>query len=105
MCIRDSFVTKAGRVIVIALLVIWVLMAVPVRGGHEVAQVPVADSLYGATATTVAAVLTPAGLGDWHVASALMAGFVAKEVVVGSFAQSYACLLYTSDAAADLTRV
>jgi ferrous iron transport protein B len=85
-----GFVTKAGRVIVIALLVIWVLMAVPVRGGHEVARVPVADSLYGATATAVAAVLTPAGLGDWHVASALMAGFVAKEVVVGSFAQSYA---------------
>jgi ferrous iron transport protein B len=85
-----GFVTKAGRVIVIALLVIWVLMAVPVRGGHEVAQVPVADSLYGATATAVAPVLAPAGLGDWHVASALMAGFVAKEVVVGSFAQSYA---------------
>ena len=85
-----GFVTKAGRVIVIALLVIWVLMAVPVRGGHEVAQVPVADSLCGAAATAVAPVLAPAGLADWHVSSALMAGFVAKEVVVGSFAQSYA---------------
>jgi ferrous iron transport protein B len=85
-----GFVTKAGRVIVVALLVIWVLMAVPVRGGHEVAHVPVEDSLYGATATGVAPVLAPAGLADWHISSALMAGFVAKEVVVGSFAQSYA---------------
>ena len=85
-----GFVVKAGRVIVAALLVIWLLMAIPVRGAHPVAQVPVEDSLYGATATAVAPVLAPAGLDDWHVSAALMAGFVAKEVVVGSFAQSYA---------------
>jgi ferrous iron transport protein B len=52
--------------------------------------VPVADSVYGAVAEGVTPVLEPAGFGDWHASAALMAGFVAKEVVVGSFAQSYA---------------
>ena len=53
-------------------------------------QVPVADSLYGRAASGIAPVLAPAGFGNDHAAAALITGFVAKEVVVGSFAQSYA---------------
>ena len=34
-------------------------------------------------------VFTPAGFGDWHASAALITGFVAKEVVVGSMSQSY----------------
>jgi ferrous iron transport protein B len=84
------FVTDAGRIIVVTLAVVWVLMAVPVTGGHQVAAVPVADSLYGRAALAVAPAFAPAGFDDWHASAALMTGFVAKEVVVGSFAQSYA---------------
>ena len=85
-----SFVMRAGKIIVVTMCVVWVLMAVPVTGQHAVGDVPVADSLYSAVASGIAPVLAPAGFGNDHAAAALMTGFVAKEVVVGSFAQSYA---------------
>ena len=85
-----AFTLSAGKVIVATLLVVWVLMAVPVTGQHDVGDVPVADSVYGHTASGIAPLLAPAGFGNDHAAAALLAGFVAKEVVVGSFAQSYA---------------
>ena len=85
-----AFVTKAGTIIVTTLVVVWVLMAVPVSGQHALADVPVEDSLYGRAAAAVAPVFAPAGFDDWHMSAALATGFVAKEVVVGAFAQSYA---------------
>ncbi|WP_066585688.1 ferrous iron transport protein B [Cellulomonas timonensis] len=85
-----GFVSKAGRVIMVTLAVVWVLLAIPVTGGHAVGDVPVQDSLYGSTAQAIAPALAPAGFGEWHSAAALVTGFVAKEVVVGSFAQTYA---------------
>ncbi len=85
-----AFVAGAGRIIVATMLVVWVLMAIPVAGHHAVGDVPVADSAYGRVASTIAPVLSPAGFGNDHAAAALLTGFVAKEVVVGSFAQSYA---------------
>ncbi|MBO9555833.1 ferrous iron transport protein B [Cellulomonas sp.] len=85
-----SFVTKAGAIIVTTLSVVWVLMAVPAAPGHHVADVPVEDSVYGRVADGIAPVFAPAGFDDWHASAALMTGFVAKEVVVGSMAQTYA---------------
>jgi ferrous iron transport protein B len=85
-----AFVVGAGKIIVATMLVVWVLMAVPVAGQHAIGDVPVGDSLYGRAASSIAPVLAPAGFGNDHAAAALMTGFVAKEVVVGSFAQSYA---------------
>jgi ferrous iron transport protein B len=85
-----SFVTKAGTIIVATMTVVWVLMAVPVTGQHTIGDVPVQDSAYGRAAEAIAPVFAPAGFDDWHMSAALATGFVAKEVVVGSFAQSYA---------------
>lgn len=85
-----SFVRRAGTVIVATLIVLWVLLAVPTTGDHAIADVPVADSAYGAVAHGLAPALAPAGLDDWHVAGALVTGIVAKEVVVGALAQAYA---------------
>ena len=85
-----AFVTKAGTIIVITLSAVWVLMAIPATSGCSVAQVPVADSVYGRVAAGIAPVFAPAGFDDRHASSALMTGFVAKEVVVGSMAQTYA---------------
>jgi len=85
-----AFVTKAGTIIVTTLAAVWLLMAVPVTGGHAIADVPVEDSVYGRLADGVAPLFGPAGFDDWHLSAALATGFVAKEVVVGSFAQSYA---------------
>ncbi len=85
-----SFVMRAGKIIVITMVVVWALMAVPVSGQHSIGDVPVTDSLYYSVASGIAPAFTPAGFGNDHAASALMTGFVAKEVVVGAFAQSYA---------------
>jgi ferrous iron transport protein B len=85
-----SFIFKAGKIITATMLVLWVLMALPATGHHAVGEVPVADSVYGLAASGIAPALAPAGFGNAHAAAALMTGFVAKEVVVGSFAQSYA---------------
>ena len=85
-----GFVRGAGKVIVITLTVVWALMAIPVTGGHSFGDVPVQDSAYGATAEAIAPVFAPAGFGSWQASAALITGFVAKDVVVGSFAQSFA---------------
>ena len=85
-----AFATGAGKIIVGTMLVVWVLMALPATGQHAVGDVPVADSLYGRAASGIAPVLAPTGFGNDHASAALITGFVAKEVVVGSFAQSYA---------------
>ena len=84
-----AFVVRAGKIIVATLLVVWMLMAIPATGGRTVGDVPVGDSLYGRVASGLAPALAPAGFGNAHAAAALITGFVAKEVVVGSFAQSY----------------
>ena len=57
---------------------------------RDIGDVPVQDSVYGKVADAISPVFAPAGFDDWHAASALMTGFVAKEVVVGSMAQTYA---------------
>lgn len=85
-----GFVLGAGRIIIATLAAIWVLLAIPVQGDHRLGEVPVTDSLYGATAEAIAPVFAPAGFDSWQASAALMTGFVAKEVVVGSFAQSFA---------------
>ncbi len=86
----SSFARKAGSVIVIAVVVLWALQAIPVRGGHDIASVPVTDSVYGAIAQGVAPALEPMGLNDWRIAASLVAGVAAKEVVIGSLAQAFA---------------
>jgi len=85
-----GFVSEAGKVIIIALVAMWALAAIPVRGGHDPAEVPIVDSALGVGAEAIAPVLAPMGLDDWHIAAALASGLVAKEVAVGALASSYA---------------
>uniref|UniRef100_UPI0025BDD38D ferrous iron transporter B n=1 Tax=Demequina sp. TaxID=2050685 RepID=UPI0025BDD38D len=85
-----SFVRKAGTIIVVVVMALWVLQAIPVTGGHALADVPVEDSVYGAVALSAAPALSPMGLDDWRIASALLTGVAAKEVVIAALAQSYA---------------
>lgn len=85
-----SFTRKAGTVIVVAVMVLWALQAIPMRGGHDIADVPIADSVYGAFAQGAAPALAPMGLNDWRIAASLVAGVAAKEVTIASLAQAYA---------------
>ncbi|MEZ5114894.1 MAG: ferrous iron transport protein B [Candidatus Nanopelagicales bacterium] len=87
-----GFLRTASGIIVAAVTVVWLLSAIPVGAPPTASfgDVPVEDSAYAAIAETVAPVFVPAGFGDWHATSALMVGFVAKEAVISSWAQTYA---------------
>ena len=69
---------------------VWLLQAVPVRGGAGFGSVNPDDSLFAALARLLAPIFAPLGFGDWHTSSALVVGFVAKEAVITSWAQTYA---------------
>ncbi len=84
-----GFLEEAGGIVVATVLIAWLLMSIPLAGG-SFAQTPVAQSAYGAVSRAVAPLFAPAGFDDWHTAGALVTGFVAKEVVISSWAQNYA---------------
>lgn len=85
-----GFLRTASGIIVATVVAVWFLQSIPVGGQGSFAKVPVQDSLYAATASTVAPVFTPAGFGTWETTSALIVGFVAKEAVISSWSQTYA---------------
>jgi ferrous iron transport protein B len=76
-----SFLRSAGGPILAAVLVVWFL--------HQVPQGPMDRSLYARVAQTMTVPLGPLGITDWRLAGALMPGFIAKEVVVGTLAVSF----------------
>ena len=86
-----GFLRTASGIIVATVVVVWALSATPAPGSAGTfGDVPVQDSVYAAAAGAVAPVFDPAGFGDWEATSALMVGFVAKEAVVSSWAQTFA---------------
>lgn len=84
-----GFLRTAGGIIVATVSVVWLLQAVPVDAQYRFGHVPVEQSLYASTSRVVAHVFEPAGFGSWRTSSALFVGFVAKEAVISSWAQTY----------------
>jgi ferrous iron transport protein B len=78
-----EFVVKAGTVIFIVSILLWFLMSLP--WGVEEQR----DSYFGQVSAAAAPVFAPAGFGTWEASGALVTGFIAKEVVVASMAQTY----------------
>ncbi|GLV47259.1 ferrous iron transport protein B [Thermus sp. LT1-2-5] len=74
-----SFVRGAGGPILVAVLLIWALLHVPLG----------ATSPYALLAQTLTPLFAPLGVGDWRLVGALIPGFVAKEVVVGALGVSF----------------
>jgi ferrous iron transport protein B len=86
-----GFLRTAGGIIVLTVIAVWALQAIPAPGkAGSFGDVPVQNSVYAATASRIAPVFEPAGFGSWTATSALMVGFVAKEAVISSWAQTYA---------------
>ncbi|WP_295627065.1 ferrous iron transport protein B [uncultured Corynebacterium sp.] len=87
-----GFLRTAGGIIVVTVVVVWTLMSVPAVPGHSIADEDLAprDSVYGAVSETVAPVFVPAGFGSWSLTGTLLTGFVAKEAVISTWAQTYA---------------
>lgn len=86
-----GFVRGASVIIISMIMALWLLQGIPMTAGAGgFAHVDdVHDSAYGMLADAVAPVFAPAGFDDWHASAALITGFVAKEVVIGSMSQSY----------------
>ncbi len=85
-----GFLREVSGIVIITVVVIWALMAIPVSGNHQPQKSRIENSVYGAIAKGIAPIFAPAGFNDWHTAGALLTGFVAKEVVISSWAQNYA---------------
>ncbi|NJN16950.1 MAG: ferrous iron transport protein B [Oscillochloris sp.] len=86
----SSFLRKAWTIILATSVVVWLLLALPVGGSGRFADTPLEQSAFAALSGAVTPVFAPLGFGSWETSGALVTGFVAKEVVVGTLVQTYA---------------
>ncbi|MGM9991251.1 MAG: ferrous iron transport protein B [Candidatus Bruticola sp.] len=75
-----SFLEGAGGAIFIAVILVWIIDSFPIGSS---------DSYFAKLSRLCTLFTSTFGITDWHLAGALVPGFVAKEVVVGSMAVSY----------------
>ncbi|WP_297751319.1 ferrous iron transport protein B [uncultured Tessaracoccus sp.] len=85
-----GFLETATGIIVVTVAAVFVLQSIPVTGEGSFGDLEPEDSAYAAVAKTVAPVFEPAGFGTWETTGALVTGFVAKEAVISTWAQTYA---------------
>ncbi|MDD6784859.1 MAG: ferrous iron transport protein B [Eggerthellales bacterium] len=82
----SDFLHRAFTVILLAVLIIWALQTFSF--GLNVVD-DSAESMLAQIAGALAPLLSPLGLGDWRVATALVSGFIAKESVVATMIVLY----------------
>ncbi|MGO4956057.1 ferrous iron transport protein B [Luteococcus sp. Sow4_B9] len=85
-----GFLKTASGIIVATVCLVWALQSIPASTAHSFGEVPVEESVYGVAAQAVTPVFEPTGFAQWQTTSALVVGFVAKEAVISSWAQTYA---------------
>ena len=84
----SAFVRKAFSFIMITSVIIWLLMAVPVNRG-SFAETEVEYSSFAYVNRAISPIFQPTGFASWQNAGAIVTGFVAKEVVVGTMGQIF----------------
>jgi ferrous iron transport protein B len=77
------YIKKAGTVIMLGCVIIWALSVFPLSSQGDLTK-----SYIGRIGKTVEPVIRPLGF-DWKIGTALVAGVVAKEIVVGTFGVLY----------------
>ena len=77
----SDFLTRAFTVIFVASIVIWFLQSFDLRL-HMISDSH--ESILAVLAGWMAPLLSPLGLGDWRIVTALISGFMAKESVVST---------------------
>ena len=80
---------EGGTTILIANVVVWLLLAIPVTGQGSFAETPVDQSAFATAAKAIAPIYAPAGFATWQTSGAIVTGFLAKEVVVSTMGQVY----------------
>ncbi len=76
-----DFLQRAFTVIFLATIVIWFLQTFDFRLNIVTDS---KNSMLAAVASVIAPLLSPLGLGDWRISTALISGFMAKESVVAT---------------------
>lgn len=76
-----DFLQRAFTVIFLATIIIWFLQTFDFRLNIVTDS---KDSMLAAVASVIAPLLSPLGLGDWRISTALISGFMAKESVVAT---------------------
>jgi len=76
-----GFVIKAGTVLLLASIVIYLMSTYTFGLQPALTQV---DSMIGSIGTFIAPIFAPLGFGDWKSSISLLVGFVAKEAVVST---------------------
>ena len=76
-----DFLQKAFSVILVATVVVWFLQSFNLRLNMVSDS---SDSMFAMIAQIFVPILTPLGLGDWRIATALISGVMAKESVVST---------------------
>ncbi|MBR3226995.1 MAG: ferrous iron transport protein B [Erysipelotrichaceae bacterium] len=80
-----SFIKRAGTVIVLSSIVIWILNSLSFEGGlHYLGEEGEGASILENIGTAVAWIFAPLGFGTWQATVATVLGLVAKEDVVGT---------------------
>ena len=92
-----DFITKAGTVIFLMSIVIWVLQNF--TPSLAVASTP-ETSILGVFGRFIAPIFAPLGFGEWQASVSLLTGLVAKEAVVSTMS-----VLYGVSASADLSAI
>ncbi|MBQ7502568.1 ferrous iron transport protein B [bacterium] len=77
-----NFLESAGGVILLAVIAVWVINSFPAGAPENTYFAQISRGLVKFTSSF--------GVDDWHLAGGLLPGFVAKEVVVGTLAVTYA---------------
>ena len=80
-----SFIKRAGTVILVASIIIWVLNSLSFEGGFHFIGDGDAKSVLNTLGEWISYIFIPLGFGQWQSAVATILGLVAKEEVVGVF--------------------
>jgi ferrous iron transport protein B len=79
------FLKKAGTIIFLGIIAVWFLSNYPWEAVHQGGETILENSYLGMLGKFIEPALQPLGF-NWMAAAALLFGFIAKEIVVGTFA-------------------
>lgn len=81
-----SFIKRAGSVIVVASIIIWILNSLSFEGGfHYISETRGGKSVLESLGAIIAPIFAPLGFGSWQATVATILGLIAKEEIVGVF--------------------
>lgn len=85
----SSFIKKAGTIILLSSIVLWLLMSLGIADGKFGIVEDLNNSFLSYIGNLIAWIFAPLGWGHWEAAVATITGLIAKENVVGTFGVLY----------------